>query len=167
MNDIILGYGVFSIGATDIGLTRGGGAFNVERSFREILADGDYGPVKGRIDLDREVATLSMNALQLLPANLPKLYPAITNTNEVGPPVKDTVTSTLTVADADYNATVKWTGKTKGGRSVIITLDNAINLENIDWSLVDKEELVPEVTFTATFLDTARTTAPWKIEYID
>jgi hypothetical protein len=167
MENIVLGYGVFSIGAVDIGLTRGGGAFNVERDIREIIADGDYGPVKGRISLDREVATLTVNALQLLPANLPKLYPATTNTNVAGPPVKDTITSTLKVADADYNDVVTWTGKTKGGRSVIITLENAINLEGIDWSLVDKDEVVPEVTFTGTYLNTARETAPWKIEYVD
>jgi hypothetical protein len=167
MNDIVLGYGVFSIGAVDIGLTRGGGAFNVEREMREIPADGDYGPVKGRISLDREVATLTVNALQLLPANLPKLYPATTNTNAAGPPVSDTIKSTLKVADGDYNTTVKWTGKTKGGRSVIITLENAINLEGIDWSLVDKDEVVPEVTFTATYLDSARETAPWDIKYVD
>ena len=63
--DIILGDGVFSIGAsstaaTALALTRGGGNFSVEREFRMIEADGDYGPVKERIRLIRETAKLNM-----------------------------------------------------------------------------------------------------------
>ncbi len=165
--DIVLGYGVFSIGGVDIGLARGGGKFVVEREYRNIAADGDRGPVKGRIVKEGSVAKLTVNALELLPANLPKMYPATTLTNVVGPPVKDTLTAKADIADADYNATVTFTGKTKGGRSVIITVENAINLENLDWSLIDKDEVVPALTFTATYLDTARTTEPWKVEFIN
>lgn len=160
--NIVLGDGVFSIGATDIGLTRGGGQFVLEREYRMIEADGDLGPVKGRIRKTRSVAKLTVNALELLAANLPLLYPATQNTTVTG---TDTLTA-KEVEDADYNAVVTWTGKTKGGRSVIITLENAINLENIDWALVDKEELVPVITFTATYLGTDQTKEPWKIEYV-
>ena len=46
---IILGDGVFAVNGTDIALTRGGGQFLIEREYREIPADGDYSPVKGRI----------------------------------------------------------------------------------------------------------------------
>ena len=46
---ILLGYGVVSVGLTPIGLTRGGSVFTVEREYRNIEADGDKGPVKGRI----------------------------------------------------------------------------------------------------------------------
>lgn len=166
-NDIILGDGVFAIGAVDIGLTRGGGQFLVEREYREIAADGDYGPVKDRVRKIRSVASLVVNALELLPANLPKMYPATQNVNTPGPPITDTITAKIDIETADYNATVTWTGKTKGGRSVIITIENAINLEGIDWALVDKDEIVPAVTFTATYLETARTTEPWKVQYID
>lgn len=165
--DIVLGYGVFSIGGVDIGLSRGGGQFVVEREYRQIEADGDRGPVKGRIVKDSSVAKITVNALELLPANLPKMYPATTLTNVVGPPKKDTLTAKADITDADYNTTVTFTGKTKGGRSVIVTVENAINLENIDWSLVDKDEVVPALTFTATYLETARTVEPWKIEFID
>ena len=55
-NDIILGDGVFAIGATDVGLTRGGGTLTIEREYRTIEADGDYGPVKGRIRKIKSVA---------------------------------------------------------------------------------------------------------------
>ena len=53
------------VGDSPIGLTRGGSAFTVEREVREIEADGDKGPVKGRIVIDREVAKLTVNALEM------------------------------------------------------------------------------------------------------
>ncbi|CAM4186359.1 hypothetical protein L1N85_11415 [Paenibacillus alkaliterrae] len=164
-NDIVLGDGVFAVGGVNIALTRGGGQFLVEREYRRIQADGDYGPVKGRIRKISSVAKLVMNALEILPASLPKFYPSVRNTNAAGPPITDTITGKVDIETADYNTTVTWTGKTKGGRNVVITLDNAINLENIDWALTDKDELVPQLTFTATYDETTRTTEPWKIVF--
>ena len=69
--EIVLGTGVFYIGAssataTAVGLTRGGGAFKVEREYREINADGDPGPVEGRINIERSVCTLNMKNLQFI-----------------------------------------------------------------------------------------------------
>jgi len=160
-NNIVLGDGVFAIGTTAVGLTRGGGSFVVEREYRKIEADGDYGPVKGRVRKVESVAKLTMNVLELLPANLPKLYPA---TEVVSPGDPETWKAKEEVDDADYQD-VTWTGKTKGGRPVVITLQNAINLENIDWSLVDKEEAVPEVTYTAAYDEASRKDEPWDVEF--
>ena len=160
--NIILGDGLFSIGASAIGLTRGGGQFVIERENREIEADGDFGPVKGRIRKIKSVAKLTINMLELLPANLVKIYPS---TSIATSETTDTVTGDADIQDSDYNATVTWTGKTKGGRNVVITLNNAINLEGIEWELVDKEEIVATVTFTATYDPSTRTTEPWKIEF--
>lgn len=166
-NDIILGAGVFSIGGTAVALTRGGGKFSVEREYRQIEADGDFGPVKGRIVKTKSVAKLSFKALEMLPATVAKMYPAFTKTTSgTGATTLDTFTAATQVADTDYNATVTWVGATKGGRSVTIELQNAICLENIDFDLVDKEEVVPEVNFTAAYLESARTTEPWSIKYL-
>ena len=74
--EILLGAGIFYIGETAIALSRGGGKFTVEREYREIAADGDRGPVKERIVLDRSVPKLSMNVLTIL-AKVSELYPAI------------------------------------------------------------------------------------------
>jgi hypothetical protein len=160
--DIVLGEGVFSIGATAIALTRGGGQFVVEREFREIPADGDFGPVKGRLTKVKSVAKLTMNALEILPANLPAMYAATSLSTAT--PGHSILTGSEDIEDADYQTTVKWTGKTKGGKAVVITLQNAINLENIDWSLVDKEELVAQLIYTATYDPSTRTTEPWSID---
>lgn len=63
---ILLGAGILYIGGTAVALTRGGGKWTVEREFREINADGDRGPVEGRIVMEGSRATLSMNVLTML-----------------------------------------------------------------------------------------------------
>ena len=164
MDDIILGDGVFAIGAVDVGLTRGGGKLTVEREYKIIEADGDYGPVKGRIRKVKSVAKLLMNALEILTTNIPKMYPATKVTTVVG---VDTVTGKADVEDTDYNDTITWTGKTTSGRSVVITIENAINLENIDWGLVDKEEIISALMYTAAYDPATRTIEPWDIVFTD
>lgn len=76
---IMLGAGVVSIGGVNVALTRGGSQFTVEREFREINADGDRGPVKGRVVMDASRATLTLNALTFL-TNMSGIYPAISTT---------------------------------------------------------------------------------------
>jgi len=161
MSDIILGDGVFSVGdtataLTAVALTRGGGSFAVEREFRVIEADGDYGPVKGRIRVISEIPKLTLNALEKLETNMLNFYPALKSSDTTE------VSGNLTVATTDYKV-VAFTGATLGGRNVYIQVDDAINLENIEWDLVDKEEVVPEITFTGTYKSTTRTTPPYKI----
>lgn len=162
MNDIILGYGVFNIGGVDVALTRGGGQFMVERTYKEIVADGDYGPVKGRIRKDGSRAKLVVRSLEVLVDNIPKMYPAMSSTGTTS----KTITGANDVADSDYT-TVTFTGKTASGKDVIITLNNAINLDNLDWSLLDKDEVVPAVTFTAAYDPNNRKIEPWSLQYID
>ena len=75
-SEIVLGAGTFYVGGTVIGLTRGGGAFTVEREYREINADGDRGAVKGRVVMESSRAKLSFNALTML-TKLTSLYNGI------------------------------------------------------------------------------------------
>lgn len=74
--EIVLGAGVFYIGATAVALTRGGGSFSVEREFREINADGDRGAVKGRVVMESSRAKLTMNVLTML-TRLTDIYAAV------------------------------------------------------------------------------------------
>lgn len=74
--EVLLGIGIFYIGEAAVALTRGGGKFTVEREYREINADGDRGPVKDRILLEKSVAKLSMNVLSML-TKLTDMYPAL------------------------------------------------------------------------------------------
>lgn len=76
-------------------------------------------------------------------------------------------TGTGKIASADYK-TVKYVGKTKGGNAVTITLDNAINLGNIDWTFAEKDDVVAEVVMSATYDNTdekaSETVEPWSVE---
>lgn len=158
--DILLGMGVVSIDATPIGLTRGGSAFAVEREIRNIEADGDKGPVKGRIVIDSEIAKLTVNALELFTAaDMTKYYPGVAVDDLTG-----TMTSTLVIAEGDYND-VAWVGKTKAGKAVTITITDALNLGNLEWTLEDRSEVVPALEFTATYDEAARDTPPWNVAF--
>lgn len=172
-SDIILGDGVFTIGATTtataIALTRGGGVFTVEREYRQIEADGDYGPVKDRIRLIKSVAKLNIKSLEWLADKyqdyIPSISASVTSTLTAG--VTATITGrglTTNVTTQDYN-TVTWTGYTRARTSVFIQLDNAINLENVNFTMVDKEEVLNDLTFTAAYAAATRNTEPWKIIY--
>lgn len=74
--EIMLGAGIFYIGSNAVALTRGGGSFNVEREYRQINADGDRGPVKGRIVMEASTASLTMNVLTVL-TNMADLFTAV------------------------------------------------------------------------------------------
>lgn len=82
-----------------------------------------------------------------------------------------TIKGTGIVSSADFK-NVTWTGKTKGGKSVVITLSNAIMMDNIDLTMVEKDDAVAALTFTAAYSNTnymASTAGdfeePWSIAY--
>lgn len=163
---IILGLGKFSIDDVDIALTRGGGQFLVEREYRVMEADGLKAAGKNMILIDREQPKLTMNALSILQgADISKLYPAVKNSvGSLPASVKIDATVGLTIKPEDYH-TVKWTGVTNEGKGIIITIEDAINLENIDWSLVDKDEVVQALTYTGT-ADMTTKQAKWSIDFL-
>lgn len=163
-NQILLGYGVFYINGIPIGLSRGGGKFTVERETRAIEADGDRGYVKGRIVVDKATPKLVVNALEVIHENLPKLYTALKLTKEDD---KSKLTGTLEIVDSDYQDVVKWVGKTKGGKEVVIAIENAINLENMDWTLADKDEVVAALTYTGCYEeDSPDNYEPWSVTFV-
>lgn len=74
------------------------------------------------------------------------------------------------IASTDYHK-VTWTGKTKNGDSVIITLPKALNMGNLEWTFAEKDDVVGTVTFTSVYSNTdeasTSTVEPFTIEYID
>ncbi|HEY5555864.1 hypothetical protein [Acetobacterium sp.] len=162
MGEILLGNGVVAVDSVPIGLTRGGSIFTVEREIRDIEADGDRGPVKGRQVIDTEIAKLEINALELFTAvEMLKHYPATSLTSGVS---TDTWRSNLTIALTDYH-TVTWTGATKTGKAILVTLENAINIGNLEMTFEDKNEVIPLLEYTATYLSSTRNTPPWSVEF--
>lgn len=160
----ILGLGKIQLDGIDIGYTRGGGQFTVNRTFHDIVADGDRGTHKNAVIIDEERATLQASFIELISDNMVKLFPALAATTAEG---KKTVKPTFNVLLADYHEVV-WIGKTKGGKAVKITLHDAISKDNIDWSLEEKNEVVQSVTFEACYeelTDIFAYEAPYEIEY--
>lgn len=164
---ILMGHGKFEVKTAPdtwlgIGLTRGGGTFIVEREFKEVTADGDLGPVEGRQDIIREVAKLTVNALELFTAaNLPKYYPGTALTTGA---TEDTLTGTKTIASGDYNE-YRWIGKTRDGKAVTIEIDNALNLASLEWGLQDKEEVIPVLELTAHYAEGDDPAVPWRVKF--
>lgn len=155
---ILLGKGVVTVGAIPVGLTRGGSSFEVERDIRQIEADGDRGPVKGRIVIDGETAVLKVNGLELFnKEDMTKYYPGTVLSGTKW-------TSDLEIKAGDYNDVV-WTGKTKDGESIIVTVENALNMGNLSWNFEDKNEVVPELEFTGTYDEATRDTSPWNVDF--
>lgn len=61
-----------------------------------------------------------------------------------------TIKGTGIVTTNDFKNVV-WTGKTKNGKAVKITLPNAINMSNIDLSFVEKDDTVAQLVFSAAY----------------
>jgi len=79
-----------------------------------------------------------------------------------------TYTGSGVISSSDYKQ-VKWTGSTKGGGSVEITIPKAINRENLDWTFVEKNDTVPTLTFENAYsnTDTMSTTYTegWSVKF--
>ena len=82
-----------------------------------------------------------------------------------------TIKGTGIVTSADFKNVV-FTGKTHGGKSVTITLKDAINKGNIDLTMVEKDDTVAQLVFTAAYSNTNTMVStdgdyeePWTITY--
>lgn len=82
-----------------------------------------------------------------------------------------TIKGTGIVSNTDFKNVV-FTGKTHGGKAVMITLKNAINKGNIDLTMVEKDDTVAQLVFTGTYSNTdamvstaADYEEPWEINY--
>lgn len=163
--NIVFGRGVFKIDGEAIGLTRDGGAFSVEFNNRLINADGDRGAVKGRIHREEATAKMEINHLELL-TSFDKLHPAIkVDTTAEDGYTKITGTGIID-DDKDYHE-VTFEGETKDGRELIVTVKDAINLDNLSLDFKDKDDIVDKVSFTATYDPEASDplAEPWEIKY--
>lgn len=150
VENVMLGKGCFYVDDVLVGLTRDGGNFSVEYEFREINADGDRGAHKGRIENEGARAKMTINHLEIL-TEMEKFHPGLkVETLEGG---KKRITGTGKIDDTKDYHNVEFRGETKTGKDVTIKISNAINLENINFDLKPKNEVIDTVTFQATYDD--------------
>lgn len=162
--NIALGEGIFKIDNLPIGLTRDGGKFTVEYSYRAIEADGDRQKVAGRIMNDGGVPKLEISHLELL-TEFEKLHPGLLYDTTTKPGY--TIIRGLGKIDDenDYHS-VEFNGITKDNREICVKIDKAINLENLELEFKSKNEVVDKVVFEGVEDEEQETTDEgWSIEY--
>ena len=149
--EIVLGLGAFYIydgeEAVKIAYTRGGGKFAVERTYRPISFDGlkAYAS-QDMIVIDEENVDMEINMLSIFTdSDLTFLYPAMkAETGADG----TTITSNddLAIKTEDYRK-VEWEGITNTGKAIVITIENAVNVSNVDWKMADRDEVLQTISY--------------------
>ena len=149
--EIILGLGKFSIydgeQKVPIAYTRGGGKFTVERTYRPISFDGlkAYAS-QDMIVIDEEHVNMEINMLSIFTdADLTFLYPAMKHSSDAQG-IEITSNDDLAIKTEDYRK-VEWEGITNTGKPVVITIENAVNVSNIDWSMQDRDEVLQTISY--------------------
>ena len=149
--EIILGLGKFSIydGETKVPIayTRGGGAFTVERVYRPITFDGLKAYASQEmIVIDEENVNMEINMLSIFTdADLTFLYPAMKHSSDAQG-IEITSNDDLAIKTEDYRK-VEWEGITNTGKPVVITIENAVNVSNVDWKMTDRDEVLQTISY--------------------
>lgn len=125
-------------GTSILGVTRGGGSFNVTREIRTPDVDGMRYPFKGSDFVDSADAYLSGTLLEVTPANFKRLLGSGDSTTSGK---KTTVVMRTAInPDTDYLDSLCWVGDIADGRLVLIELDNAFNTQDFSLTFTDKGE---------------------------
>ena len=125
-------------GTSILGVTRGGGSFNVVREKRRPDVDGVRYPRKGGDFVDSIDAYLSGTLLEVNEANFKRLL----GSADATPSGKKTTIEMRTAIDpdTDYIDSLCWVGDLADGRLVLIELDNAFNESDFTLTFTDKGE---------------------------
>ena len=123
---------------TDIlGVTRGGGSFNVTKESRQPELDGLRYRFKGDTFIDSVDAYLSTTLVETTPANF-ALGLSTANVSTSGK--KTTITMNTAISDNDYIESLCWVGDLANGSLVVIELQNALNTADLAFTFTDKGE---------------------------
>lgn len=125
-------------GTKILGVTRGGGSFNVTRETRTPEVDGMRYPFKGSDFVDSADAYLSGTLLEINPANFKRLL----GSGDIATSGKKTTVTMRTAInpDTDYIDSLCWVGDISDGSLVLIELDNAFNTADFSLTFTDKGE---------------------------
>lgn len=153
-------------GTKILGVTRGGGSFNVTRDARTPDVDGMRYPFKGADFVDSVDAYLSGTLLEVNPTNFKRL---LGSGDSATSGKKTTVTMRTAIdPDTDYIHSLCWVGDLADGRLVLIELDNAFNTADFSLTFTDKGEGTMPFEFharQASVLDYDN--APFRVVFFD
>ena len=89
---------------------------------------------------------MEMNMLSIFTdSDLTFLYPAMKATTGADG-TEITSNDDLAVKTDDYRK-VEWAGITNTGKPIVITIENAVNVSNIDWSMQDRDEVLQTISY--------------------
>lgn len=148
-----------------LGVTRGGGSFNVTRETRTPEVDGMRYPFKGADFVDSADAYLSGTLLEVTPNNFKRL---LGTGDVVTSGKKTTVTMHTAITTSDYINKLCWVGDLSDGRLVLIELDNAFNTADFALTFTDKGEGTMTFEFHARQANvTDYNNAPFRVIFFD
>lgn len=130
-------------GTSLLGVTRGGGSFNVSREMREPQIDGLRYRFKGGTFVDSADPYLTTNLVETTPQN----FAVALGGTAVTTGKKTVVKMPTALGDSAYLTNLCWVGELADGRLVLICLYNAINTANFTFTFQDKNEGALAVEF--------------------
>jgi len=153
------------VGQALIGATSEGSSLDIERVIRPIPFDGSYGSTVGQKRYDSFIIKLTVNLIKVTTENMLYGLPATrttSNTNKHG--TYNELTFDLEIAAADVLTNITFVGQTWDGKAIRIKLLNALNLDNIEWEMKGKSEIVSPMIFTAFYEAATPSTPPLEVE---
>lgn len=126
-------------GTNILGVTRGGGSFNVTKERRTPEVDGLRYPFKGGQFIDSADAYLSGTSLEVNETNWKRFLTSADVDTTVATKKKLTMRTAID-KDTDYIDSLCWVGDLLDGRLVLIELYNAMNTSDFSFTFADKNE---------------------------
>lgn len=150
-------------GESLLGITRGGGSFQVTSDMRQPEFDGQRYRYKGGEFVDSADAFLSTTLLEVTKKNL-KYAIGSGSIDDNG----NIVSMHTQVTDEDYIPTLTWVGDLADGSFVMFELKNALNVSGLNFTFSDKGEATIPVEFHAHQDEVSDyDEAPFKIVFFD
>lgn len=140
-----------------LGATRGGGNYNVEKTNRAIRFDGDKGEnTKGLKVIDEWVINIVVNTLEVDLDALKRAIPGDiaepeTSTGNEGTPAYRKLRPRAEYTEEDYFKNIAYITRTFAGNVVAYVVENPLGDGNLTAAFEDKNEVVPELTFSGHF----------------
>ncbi len=161
--NLLFGAGDLEVGGVNVGATKEGTVFRVEQEVYWPDLNCAKGPVKGTGYKIREVAFMQVTLVEMTMENVALAIPC------AAAPSTGMASTIISggepgcIADTCYNDVV-WTGENCEGKTLRITLKDAIASENLEITFQCDEEAAFTITFMATYDPGNVTVRPWYME---
>lgn len=148
----------------EIGAHRGDVKFTVDREFRHIDFNGQYGKIEGNNVITKSEPMVEFDLLELSYQNFEDCFAGLVVTDE-GEYHK--IAEDLAIAAGDYHENVAWVGETHAAKYAAIIVFNALGNNKIEMAIKDKDDIIVGTKFEGHYGSATQTTPPWEIRIED